>query len=251
MHVSDVVDGAHGSADSFPPTHFHGFHAFVASVASRILRPLSSSPSLPSLPSVPSLFGGTLAGLAAAGQGTISLMMAPQQDDEPLALQRKEEPRSWMPWIVASAVVVVALAALVLLGRGSRSAPQPGGAGMAEPAPYASNLPISGLNMSEASSFSGSKVTYVDGQVANTGQQTITGIIVQVGFRNDLRQLSLRSAMPLSLIRTREPYVDTEPVSADPIQPGQHREFRLIFDSIPDDWDRRYPEIRVIATQGH
>jgi hypothetical protein len=177
-------------------------------------------------------------------------MMVPQQDDEFLPLQRKEEPRSWMPWIVASAIVVAALVVLALLGRGSGSAPQPG-TGMANPAPYAANLPISDLKMSEATSFSGSKVTYIDGQITNTGTETISAITVQAGFRNDLHQLSLRSAMPLTLIRTTEPYVDIQPVSANPIQPGERREFRLIFDSIPDDWDHHYPEIRVIATQGH
>jgi Protein of unknown function (DUF2393) len=177
-------------------------------------------------------------------------MMVPQQGDESLPLQRKEEPRSWMPWIVSSAIVVATLVVLVLLGRGSRSGPPPG-TGMANPAPYAANLPISDLKMSEATSFSGSKVTYVDGQITNTGTETITSITVQAGFRNDLHQLSLRSAMPLTLIRTREPYVDIQPVSANPIQPGERREFRLIFDSIPDDWDQHYPEIRVIGTQGH
>ena len=122
---------------------------------------------------------------------------------------------------------------------------------MANAAPYAPSLPISGLQMSEATSFSGSKVTYIDGEMTNTGKETITAITVQAGFRNDLHQLSLRSAMPLTLIRTTEPYVDIESVSTDPIQPGQRRAFRLIFDSIPDDWDHQYPEIRVIATQGH
>jgi len=173
-----------------------------------------------------------------------------QPGDDFRPLQGKEERGSWMPWMVASAIVVATLAVLILLGRGSGSA-GPGSVGMAEPAPYAPNLPISGLRMSEATSFSGSKVTYIDGQIANTGQETITAITVEAGFRNDLHQLSLRNSMPLTLIRTKEPYVDTQPVSADPIRPGERREFRLIFDSIPDDWDQQYPEIRVIATQGH
>jgi adenosylcobinamide amidohydrolase len=54
-------------------------------------------------------------------------------------------------------------------------------------------------------------------------------------------------AVPLSLIRTRQPYVDIEPVSAAPIEPGQQRDFRLIFDTVPADWNQQYPEIRVIS----
>jgi hypothetical protein len=56
--------------------------------------------------------------------------------------------------------------------------------------------------------------------------------------------------MPLSLIRTREPYVDIQPVSAAPIEPGQKRDFRLIFDTIPPDWNQQYPEVRVINVRG-
>ncbi len=79
--------------------------------------------------------------------------------------------------------------------------------------------------MSEATSFSGAKVTYIDGQIANNGNRTLTAITVQVGFHSDVGQYALRVALPLSLIRTRQPYVDIEPVSAAPIEPGQ----RAIF----------------------
>ena len=104
--------------------------------------------------------------------------------------------------------------------------------------------------MSEASNFAGGKVTYLDGQIANQGNKTLTAITVQVAFRNDLREIAQKETMPLSLIRTREPYVDTEPVSADPIQPGQQRDFRLIFDSVPADWNQEFPEVRIIQAQG-
>jgi hypothetical protein len=118
---------------------------------------------------------------------------------------------------------------------------------MAPADPYAASLPISGLQMSQADTFSGSKVTYVDGQISNTGNRTLTAITVQVGFHSDVGQYAQRLAVPLSLIRTRQPYVDIEPVSAAPIEPGQQRDFRLIFDTVPADWNQQYPEIRVIS----
>lgn len=52
--------------------------------------------------------------------------------------------------------------------------------------------------------------------------------------------------LPLSLIRTHEPYVDTQPVSAAPLSPGSDREFRLIFESIPSNWNMQMPEVRII-----
>lgn len=156
-----------------------------------------------------------------------------------------------MPWIVASAFVLVLLILLFVWGRHSGSAPAPGGTGMATPAPYAANLPISGLDMSQATSFAGNKSTYIDGQITNNGSETVSAITVQVGFHNDLGQLAQRTIMPLTFIRTRQPYIDIEPVSADPLKPGDHRDFRLIFDSVPDDWNQQTPEIRIIGIRGH
>jgi hypothetical protein len=52
--------------------------------------------------------------------------------------------------------------------------------------------------------------------------------------------------LPLSLIRTREPYVDTQSVASAPMKPGEERDFRLIFESIPANWNMQMPEIRII-----
>ncbi len=174
-----------------------------------------------------------------------------QEDGGFLASHQTTEPKSWMPWIVAGAVVLLLLVLFSILGRRSAPSLQPGGAGMAAPDAYATNLPITQLEMSQAASFSGATVTYIDGKIANSGNKTITGITVQVGFRNDLGQLAQRTVTPLNFIRTRQPYVDTEPVSAAPLKPGDQQQFRLIFDSLPGDWNQQLPEIRVIATQGH
>ena len=100
--------------------------------------------------------------------------------------------------------------------------------------------------MSESSNLAGSKVTYLDGQIANQGSRTIAGISVQVLFRDYAHEVAWNETQPLQIIRTRDPYVDTEPVSAAPLRPGDQRDFRLAFDSVPDSWDGAYPEIRVV-----
>jgi Protein of unknown function (DUF2393) len=189
--------------------------------------------------------------------GTISLMPAQGQEDELrpkpdevpgfLASHQTREATSWLPWIIAAAVVVVGLGVWIVVGTRANPDIPSSGTGMAPADPYAANLPISGLQMSEANSFSGAKVTYIDGQIANTGNRTLTAITVQVGFHSDVGQYAQRVAVPLSLIRTRQPYVDIEPVSAAPIEPGQQRDFRLIFDAVPADWNLQYPEVRVIS----
>ncbi len=190
---------------------------------------------------------------AAVNGGTISVMTAQKdkenQDQEPgfLASHQTRETTSWLPWIIAAVVVIVAIATLILLGGHATPQSESAGTGMAPADPYAANLLISGLQMSEATSFSGAKVTYVDGQITNNGNQTLSAITVQVGFHSDVGQFAQRLALPLSFIRTRQPYVDLEPVSAAPIAPGQTRDFRLIFDTVPAEWNLQYPEIRVIS----
>ncbi len=120
---------------------------------------------------------------------------------------------------------------------------------MAPADPYAASLPISGLQMSEANTFSGAKVTYIDGQIANTGIERSLRSPFRLAFIAMLASIAQRLAMPLSLIRTREPYVDIQPVSSAPIEPGQRRDFRLIFDTVPPDWNQQYPEVRVISVR--
>ena len=147
-----------------------------------------------------------------------------------------------MAWGVAGLAVLVVIVVLVLAGRHKATAPS-----TIQPlAAYAGSLPLSQLAMSESTSLSGGKSTFIDGHIKNTGNQTVTGITVQVLFRNNEAMPPQIETLPLSLIRTREPYVDTQPVSAAPLKPGDERDFRLIFESLPANWNMQMPEIHII-----
>ena len=184
------------------------------------------------------------------GRCRIALMASGGQIPDFLSPEKKtaSAPRSVLPWIIAGIVVLLVLG--IILARSHHGPPpNPGGAGLAAADPYAASLPISGLKMSEASSVAGGKTTYVDGVIANHGSRTVSGITVQVAFRDFTNQIVQKETMPLNLIRTHEPYIDTEPVSAAPIAPGESREFRLIFDHVAEGWNQYYPEIRVIEVK--
>lgn len=115
---------------------------------------------------------------------------------------------------------------------------------------YAANLPLSGIEMSEATSpFAGGRNTYIDGHITNTGNLTITGVTVQAIFRADDGKTVHLQTLPLTLIRTREPYVDTQPVSAAPLAPAGSAEFRLIFEGLPQTWNQQQPELHIIGVQ--
>jgi len=114
---------------------------------------------------------------------------------------------------------------------------------------YAGNLPLTNLTMSESANLAGGKVTYLDGHIVNQGTRTITSVTVQVLFRDFAHEVAQNETLPLKLIRMREPYIDVEPISAAPLKPGAEGDFRLIFDSVKQDWDGAYPEIRVLRVE--
>jgi hypothetical protein len=153
--------------------------------------------------------------------------------------------RNWIPIAVAAAIVVAVVVGLVVIyGHGKRG-PQIVPASTTTD-PYASSLPISQLAMSESANLAGGKVTYLDGHIANQGTRTVTGISVQILFRNIAHEVAQNETQSLKVIRMRDPYIDIEPVSAAPLKPGAEQDFRLIFDAVTPDWDGAYPELRII-----
>ena len=156
--------------------------------------------------------------------------------------------RNWVPLaIAAAAVIVIAVVVIVMMQRGANKATvSPVNAAID---PNAASLPISNLQMSESSNLAGGKVTYLDGHIGNTGNRTVTGISVQVLFRNGAQEVAQNETQSLKIIRTRDPYVDLEPLSAASLKPGEEREFRLIFDHVTPDWDGAYPQLRILHVQ--
>jgi hypothetical protein len=150
-----------------------------------------------------------------------------------------------VPVAIAAVAVLILLAVLVAVGR--RHGTTTGAPDTLRPlATYAPNLKISGLQMSESTSFSGGKSTFIDGHIANSGPATVTGVTVQVLFASDGGGAPQLETVPLNLVRTRQPYVDVQPVSAAPLAPGAGGDFRLIFEGIRPEWNQQVPEIHVV-----
>jgi hypothetical protein len=154
---------------------------------------------------------------------------------------KQQEQRSLTPWIVAGGVVLVVVAGL-LIASYTHARPAAGGA----PDAYASQLAISDIALSQSSNMAGSQITYVDGTIANHGNRVVDSVTVETAFHLAGGSGPQLLSTPLSLIRTRDPYIDIEPVSADPIKPGESKSFRLIFDHVSADWDQQNPDVRVL-----
>jgi hypothetical protein len=146
----------------------------------------------------------------------------------------------------AIAIALIALIAAAFLLRGSKSAVPAAQNTVLPPDSYARNLVFSQLAMSQSTSLSGGTSTFIDGRVKNTGAETVTSVTMQVLFRNDLGLSPQVETLPLTLIRTHEPYVDTEPVSAAPLKPGDEAEFRLIIETVNGNWNQALPELLAV-----
>jgi hypothetical protein len=156
------------------------------------------------------------------------------------------EKRGRMPvaaWVAAVLIVVALVGALVFFGR-KKPVEVPNTLQPADA--YAASLPLTQFAMSESENLTGGKQTYLDGEIVNTGGRTVTAVTVQVVFQNDEDLAPQIDTEPLMLIRVKEPYIDTEPVSAEPLKPGDEREFRLTFETVPENWNQQMPEVRVI-----
>jgi len=137
---------------------------------------------------------------------------------------------------VAGVIVAAAIAAFLL-----RSQPK----GASGPPPYAANLKLSDFKMSAAENFVGATVSYVDGTVTNAGNKTVTHVIVEVNFKDDLDQTVQREEIPLQVLKTSGPYPEAVDFRVIPLAPGQNQTFRVTFESISAQWNHQYPDIRV------
>ncbi len=151
---------------------------------------------------------------------------------------------NWIPLAVAALLIGSIVAAALVMS--SRKPTTEVTAITTGADPYAPFLPMTEIQMSESTSLAGGKVTYIDGNIENVGSRIVRGVTVQVLFHNYSHEVAQNQVLPLTLIRMREPYIDTEPVSAEPLTPGARHDFRLIFDSISPDWAGETPEIRIV-----
>ncbi len=150
-----------------------------------------------------------------------------------------EEGDSSRRTIVIAVVVVMVIA--VVLALLLRSQPK----NASGPPAYAANLKLSDLRMSAAENFVGATVSYVDGTIANSGGKTVTHVMVEVIFKDDMGQLAQREDIPMQVLKTSGPYPEAVDFSLSPLGPGQSKPFRLTFESISAQWNHAYPDIQV------
>jgi hypothetical protein len=150
----------------------------------------------------------------------------------------EERDSSRMIIVIAVVVVIGAALAAAFFLRTPPKQVQP-------PSPYIAKLKFSNFKMSAAENFIGHTVTYIDGDIANTGDKTVTHAMVEVNFEDSMGQVAQREDLPLQVIRTNGAYLEPVDLGAAPLAPGQTEPFRLTFDSISAQWNHQYPDLTI------
>ena len=171
--------------------------------------------------------------------------MSARPDDELFREPARERELPVTAIAIAGLAVAILVGVLLMLGHRNGE----GVRGEQPLAAYAPSLMLKNLQMSQSDTPLGGKDTYIDGQIVNQGQKTVTGVTLQVFFHNDEQMKPQIETVPVWLIRSRQPEIDTEAVKADPLTPGSTKEFRLIFENIGTNWNQSLPDIHVINVE--
>ncbi|MGH9786707.1 MAG: DUF2393 family protein [Terriglobia bacterium] len=154
--------------------------------------------------------------------------------------ERREERPGLPVGVIAGAVFcAVVLAGLFLLIRMQSDPPGPPPIAP-EVEAYLPHLAVGELRLSAEENFLGQQVVYLDGQIANRGDRIVRQLSVRVYFRDSLNQIILRDDR--DVVRTERP-------GAAPLAPGEMREFRLLFDHIPESWNRQLPQFQLVSME--
>ena len=155
--------------------------------------------------------------------------------------QPQAQERNWTPFVIGLVAVVVVVGIIVVLTRNT------GGTG-SQPNPYAAKLQISNVKLSAAENYVGGTVTYLDVNIANTGDQALTGADMKLVLKNSMDQVVQTETIPLHVLVENQMggYPDLVDLSRSPIGPGQSKTVRMTLEHISADWNQSYPEMKLV-----
>jgi hypothetical protein len=102
---------------------------------------------------------------------------------------------------------------------------------------YAPKLQFQNFEMSRAESFIHEEVTYLAGDVVNSGDRALTGIEATIEFQDDMKQIALRETRPVLF------------GSSAWLAPGKTAHFEISFDHVPPSWNMQLPSVQVAGLQ--
>lgn len=137
--------------------------------------------------------------------------------------------------------VLIVVGIIALLTRG-------GGKTQTQSDAYASTLKLSDMKLSAAENYMGGTVTYLDVNITNTGDKTLSGAQVHATFKNSMDQVVQTETLPVHVLVENKMggYPDLVDLSRNPIAPGQSRTLRITLEHISSDWNQTAPEMQLV-----
>jgi hypothetical protein len=170
-----------------------------------------------------------------SGKPAVKGLLTAAPEGGPPETERPAGPGLNVPVLVTLAVAAVAVVAVLLLLRGRPAqAPAPVLTPEARAYVHGGYLQLSEVNMSAKENFARQMLVEVTGRITNTGNRTLKQIDLNCVFRDPAGRVVLRDRV--AIVKER----------LGGLKPGETKDFRLPFDTIPESWNQALPEL-VIA----
>ena len=117
------------------------------------------------------------------------------------------------------------------------------------PSPYAARIQLQNIKLSHAETFVGGVVIFIDGQVTNDGDKTVTGGTVEVVLKNAAGNVVQQEELPLQVLDRSGHYLQAVDLRLSPLKPQQQGEFRLSLTRVAADWNGQIPTLTVMQVE--
>ncbi len=102
---------------------------------------------------------------------------------------------------------------------------------------YTRNLGLSSIEMKATEAFSGQQVVEITGKIANNGDRPLRIVEVTCIFYDPYGQVVLRER--IAIVREK----------MGGLNPGETKDFRLAFDTLPNTWNQSAPQLVIAGIQ--
>jgi hypothetical protein len=169
----------------------------------------------------------------------------PEQKRPELVPPQPKRPNSAMPGVLLGIIVAVALLAAIVyyMPRAPKKSPPPTGAEVPIQ-PGSNELQFTELQLAMAPGGTGMNL---QGQVMNTGNRPIIGIVAALAFRDASGKVLASVPAPVAGMAKKGANLQPDPFANDPLKPNAARPFRITVEQVPAGWNHQLPEMRVVT----
>lgn len=161
-------------------------------------------------------------------------MAADKADEKPGTRAEETSFSIPIPLVVGSIIVILGFGAWTAYNYWAAKHPPAPPVLTVEAKQYVRNLQLSDVGMKATESYMKQQVVEITGKITNNGPRTLNVVEINCVFYDAYGQLVLRERVSVIGRRT------------GPLAPGQTKNFRLAFDTLPESWNQALPQL-VIA----